>query len=101
MVEAVTTVQIANPPLAIVEEHCGMHAARVVVLDRDFALFGPADSEWARECERAVSRAKTYPQRRRLRGCGSGIHQFASYAGGRSLAVILPKVRGTKTSKSV
>jgi len=47
MVEAVTTVQIANPPLAIFEEHFGMHAARVFVLDRDFALFGPADSEWA------------------------------------------------------
>jgi len=46
MVKTVTAVQIANPPLAILEEHVGVDATGVLVLDTDFAVFGPADPKW-------------------------------------------------------
>jgi hypothetical protein len=44
-VQSVTAIKIANPPIAAVENYLGMYAGYVVVLDRDFAFVGSADSE--------------------------------------------------------
>jgi hypothetical protein len=42
---AVATIQVAHPPLAILENYLGMRAAHIFVLDTYFAIFDTPDSK--------------------------------------------------------
>jgi hypothetical protein len=42
---AVAAIQIAHPPLAVLENHLGVRAAHIFILDADFAIFDAPDSK--------------------------------------------------------
>jgi hypothetical protein len=54
--DAITAVQIADAPLTVFENHFGVDAADVVVLDAEFAFFCAADAEGLGELKMLVVR---------------------------------------------
>ncbi|MGA2580551.1 MAG: hypothetical protein ABSH24_31540 [Bryobacteraceae bacterium] len=48
---AVAAIEVAQPPLAVLEDHLGMCAAHIFIFDADFAIFDAPDSKRFQEME--------------------------------------------------